>query len=253
MIHLIIDNREHALIKLLNANSIPHTVEMLEIGDIMFRNGEETVLVIERKTVNDLKASICDGRGREQKARLLNCGLKTSRVMYLIEGKLSMSLDSKVSGVPVSTLIGSIINTQLRDDIKVYKTSTIDESVNFIQRLLEKLESDGSVYFKSETSSMNDGSYASTLKTRKKDNITPSVWFISQLAMIPQVTELIAVEIIKVYPNVSSIIKAYEECSTDKDRTGMLADITYPIKNDKVRRIGIKISERIYNLFYGIS
>jgi ERCC4-type nuclease len=252
MIHLIIDNRERDLIELLINNNTPHTVEMLDVGDILFRDGDETILVIERKTVNDLKASICDGRGREQKARLMNCGLSHSRIMYLIEGKLSMSLDTKVSGVPVSTLVGSLINTQFRDGLKVYKTGTLIETANFIHRLLDKFETDGSSYFKTDVGVVDDCSYACTLKTRKKDNITPSVWFISQLAMIPQVTELIAGEITKVFPSVSSLVKAYEDCSV-VDRKKLLSDITYPIKNDKVRRIGIKISERIYNLIYGNS
>jgi ERCC4-type nuclease len=252
MIHLIIDNRERGLIELLIKNNTPHTVEMLEIGDILFREDLETMLVIERKSVNDLKASICDGRGREQKARLMNSGLSHSRIMYLIEGKLSMALDSKVSGVAVSTLVGSLINTQLRDGLKVYKTSSLDETANFVHRLLEKLKSDGSKYFKTDVKSIDDVNYACTLKTRKRDNVTPSIWFISQLSMIPQVTELIAVEITKVFPTVVSLVKAYEESSVD-DQKKLLSDITYPIKNDKVRRIGIKISERIFNLFYGNS
>lgn len=252
MIHLIIDNRERGLIELLIKNNTPHTVEVLDIGDILFRDDNETILVIERKSVNDLKASICDGRGREQKARLMNSGLSISRIMYLIEGKLSMALDSKVLGVAVSTLVGSLINTQFRDGIKVYKTHNLDETADFVHRLLEKFETDGSGYFKTDTKAIDDGNYACTLKTRKRDNVTPSVWFIAQLSMIPQVTELIAVEVTKVFPTVVSLVKAYEECSVE-DRAKLLSDITYPIKNDKVRRIGIKISERIFKLFYGNS
>ena len=252
MIHLIIDNRERDLIELLINNNTPHTVEMLDLGDIVFRNDDNVVLIIERKTVNDLKASICDGRGREQKARLMNCGLSVDRIMYLVEGKLSMSLDMNVSGVPVSTLVGSIINTQFRDGIKVYKTTTINETANFIHRMIEKFISDGDSYFGSVKLSIDDCSYARTLKTKKKENMTPVVWFISQLSMIPQVTEIIANEIVKVFPSVSSLIKEYEYCSV-VDREKLLADITYPIKNDKSRRVGIKISTRIYNLFYGNS
>ena len=70
-IELILDNREHKLIELLPND----TVAPLDIGDIQFRRGEETILIIERKSVTDLAASICDGRSREQKARLFNCGL----------------------------------------------------------------------------------------------------------------------------------------------------------------------------------
>ena len=86
-IELVIDNRERKLIAELTDN-IEFTTEDLSIGDILFREGGETVLIIERKTVQDLKASITDGRAREQKARLLGSGTQVERIMYLIEGNL---------------------------------------------------------------------------------------------------------------------------------------------------------------------
>ena len=148
MIELVIDNREHELIqKLQPSNAI--LIEQLDVGDILFRENGNTILVIERKTVNDLKASICDGRGREQKARLLG-STPRQRIIYLIEGSLDKPMSAKISGLPVSTLVGSLINTQLRDGIKVYKTSTIDESTEFIIKLLDKLEKDGDTYFRDE-------------------------------------------------------------------------------------------------------
>ena len=63
MIELVIDNREHDLIEKIK-HSIQPLIEQLEVGDILFREDGKTILVIERKTVNDLKASICDGRSR---------------------------------------------------------------------------------------------------------------------------------------------------------------------------------------------
>ena len=41
--------------------------------------------IVERKTADDLAASIVDGRYEEQKVRLKNCGI--NNVIYLIEGK----------------------------------------------------------------------------------------------------------------------------------------------------------------------
>jgi len=41
--------------------------------------------IVERKTADDLAASIVDGRYEEQKFRLKNCGI--NNVIYLIEGK----------------------------------------------------------------------------------------------------------------------------------------------------------------------
>jgi hypothetical protein len=250
MVNLVIDMRETELVNVLNDTTC--TIEALDIGDIVFRTDDGTILVIiERKTVADLKASICDGRHREQKNRMVKC-VDKSRIVYLIEGNLNLPLDSKIFGMPVSTLVGSLINTQFRDGIKVYKTSTIEETANFIRRLLQKLQTDESTYFNPVDSSNPVAVYATTLKSKKKDNMTPNVWFICQLALIPQVSESIAVKITDVYPTVPLLVKAYESCESESHKTKLLSDITYPIKNDKTRRIGDRISERIYNMFYAI-
>ena len=118
-IELVIDTRETEIIERLEAAASELSVEQLDVGDILFRQDGETVLIIERKTVKDLKASICDSRGREQKARLIGTTPR-NRIMYLIEGSMDLPLDSKIEALPVSTLIGSLINTQLRDGIKTY-------------------------------------------------------------------------------------------------------------------------------------
>ena len=53
MIELVIDNREHDLIQTLQtSNTI--LIEQLDVGDVLFRENGNTILVIERKTVNDL-------------------------------------------------------------------------------------------------------------------------------------------------------------------------------------------------------
>ena len=141
-IELIIDNREHLLIKNLK-DKCDYKIETLDIGDIIFRENEEILLIIERKTITDFKASICDGRVDEQKARLMHSGIPTDRIVYLIEGNLDLPKKSKLSGTfPVSTLLGSLIDTQYRDGIKVYKTSSIRESAIYISKLLDKLRKD---------------------------------------------------------------------------------------------------------------
>ena len=248
-IELVIDNREHELIlKLQSSTSIK--VEQLEVGDILFRLEGETVLIIERKTVNDLKASICDGRGREQKARLIG-STPRQRIIYLVEGSLDKTLNSKIGGVPVSTLIGSLINTQLRDGIKVYKTSTIDESAEFIIKLYEKLEKDGDTYFMTEDGKSSDSTYAATLKKSKKANMTPKIWFIAQLSLIPQVTEKVATIIVEKYQSVRMLLQEYEN-TPEHLRIKLLSDLTFTLASGASRRIGDKMSARIYHFLYGI-
>ena len=200
--------------------------------------------------MNDLKASICDGRGREQKARLIG-STPRQRIIYLIEGSLDKTLNSKIGGIPVSTLIGSLINTQLRDGIKVYKTSTIDESAEFIIKLYEKLEKDGDTYFMSEDGKSSDSTYAATLKKSKKANMTPKIWFISQLSLIPQVTEKVSAIIVEKYPSVRMLIQEYEK-TPEHLRIKLLSDLTFTLASGASRRIGDKMSARIYHFLYGI-
>ena len=85
---LIIDTREAKLIELIKSASasastlkipfnIPYRVENLQIGDIIIRNqiGENDSsktynIILERKCITDMIASIKDGRYKEQKIRL---------------------------------------------------------------------------------------------------------------------------------------------------------------------------------------
>ena len=250
-IELILDIRERHLITELEKYFTVKT-EQLELGDIIFKKNDEIILIIERKTINDLKASICDGRHREQKVRLIGSGNSVNRIMYIIEGDFDKSLDTKVAGIPISTLIGSLINTQLRDNIKVYKTNSLFETSEFIKKLWDKLNKDYENYFNDDNEKISSSKYASTLKTSKKANMTPEVWFITQLSLIPQVTEKIANEIVQKYKNIHVLIQEYDK-TPEHLKSKLLSDITYPLaKGDKVRRIGDKISNRIYNFFYNI-
>ena len=251
-IELIIDVREHHLIEKLQLLSLKFSQEQLAVGDILFRNQDrETILIIERKTVNDLKASICDGRAREQKLRLLGSEIPPEKIMYLIEGNLDKNLDDKISGLPVSTLLGSLINTQLRDNIKVYKTLSLEESVNYIVKLWDKLIKDGELYFQSKKN-ISQGEYASSLKKTKKANMTPEVWFICQLTQIPQITDKIAEVIVEKYKNLMTLTREYEK-TPDHLKEKLLEDLTYVLSSGKNRRIGEKISQRIYNFIYGVT
>ena len=87
-IELVIDVREHHIIEKLDEEKIKFSQEQLAVGDIVFRQDGEIMLIIERKTVIDLKASICDGRAREQKLRLMGSGIPIEKILYLIEGNL---------------------------------------------------------------------------------------------------------------------------------------------------------------------
>jgi ERCC4-type nuclease len=253
-LELVIDQREQKIKKLWTGKVI---YETLDVGDFLFRlpasedKDAEIVLVIERKTASDLAASIRDGRNREQKARLLNSGIPRDRVLYLIEGLTHHQPDVKIGSVTYSTLWGSVINTQLRDGIKVYKTDNINETIQYLEKLFDKLKKDGNDFFKyDEKKEMGAVEYSATLKSQKKANLTPEVWFIRQLSLIPGITDKLAGEIVDIYPCLRRLVLDYEELDED-ERPGMLADITYTIPSGKKRRIGNAISARICEYVYG--
>ena len=201
---LLIDNRESELKEYFKEKKEVEFLN-LDVGDVCFKKNDEVILVIERKTINDLSSSICDGRYREQKTRLLGCFDK-DRILYLIEGNISTQTTVKGG---TSTLVGSLINIQFRDGIKVYKTASIKETIYFIEKLFTKLEKDIDTYWKYNNEiSIND--YSATLKIKKKDNMTSEVWFHKQLTLIPQVSGKIAEVITMHYKSVKDLVLKYD-------------------------------------------
>ena len=87
-----VDYREKKLIKLLKSllnlykfKNIEIEVKNLPLGDIIIKEDENSeLLIIERKSINDLASSIRDGRYKEQSLRLSNTGLHNHRIIYLI-------------------------------------------------------------------------------------------------------------------------------------------------------------------------
>jgi ERCC4-type nuclease len=242
--NVIIDIREIKLIEQLKNLSFVFTTKSLDIGDIMITQDEIPFLIIERKTIDDLKSSVVDGRLREQRYRLLNAsGLPPSRIMYIVEGDFqpkSRRLMVKDRGVSNSTVVGSIINMLFRDNIKVYRTNSIEETADFIVKLFSKV-GDKEIFFEEkkedteeEKSEPQPVSYTSVVDKKKKNNMTPKVWFICQLSMIPQISDTIATAITTVYPTLLSLITAYQN-TIEEERPSLLSSITYDLSTGKKR------------------
>jgi len=85
---MILDIREQGLRTLLNC-----VTKQLPVGDIWIGTAEEDIIengvILERKTVADLEASILDSRYREQRSRMISyASEKKASVAYIIEGSL---------------------------------------------------------------------------------------------------------------------------------------------------------------------
>ena len=234
---LIIDTRENCIKEHFKEYENV-TIKQLDIGDIIFKFNEEIVLIIERKTIKDLSASIRDGRHREQKKRLINT-IETDKICYLIEGEYE---NSKYL-LPKKTLLSSIINTLVRDNIKIIRTKNLKETLEYITILYEKLKKNPNDLLNPK----DNNSYVSTLKVKKKENLTPKICFQLQLNQIPGVSNNISSCIINNYPSMFLLIQKYQELENESEKLSLLESLKYDIANNKQRKIGKVISNRVYN------
>ena len=138
-----IDYREIKLIQLLSAlhegGSATHgsatikiVSENLPLGDIIICDdaGQEKV-IIERKSLADLAASIRDGRYKEQSFRLNQCELHNHQIYYLIEGDLRYYKPYK--GSPdKKTLLSAMVSISYFKGFSLFRTTTLEETAEWV-------------------------------------------------------------------------------------------------------------------------
>ena len=206
---LVIDYRERALLSRLTAET-----KNLILGDVCIQKEGQDILILERKTVADLSASICDGRYQEQSFRLLESNLPPHRIVYVIEG----SLESEQS-LPKKNLMSAMISLWFTKGFSVVQTKSVDDTVEFIQILFDKV-----------TKESESHDYISTIKIKKKDKLTPENIDILLLSQIPSVSTVTATALLQMYPTVYDLTTALK-----KDPT-CLATFTYGEKKRKLSK-----------------
>lgn len=222
---IIIDNREKDLIKLFEKNNINCIKKNLEVGDIQYTLNEEIIYIIERKTFDDLGASIKDGRYKEQKIRLL--ANNKNNIFYILEGD-----KNKCKTIGENPLLGSIINMSFRDNIKIIFSTNIDETYKILLQIKNKFNSG-----KFEKIVCNTSNYVSSIKTNKKENIDKKLCNILQLSVIPGVSKNISELIIEEYISLDNLIQEFK-----KNDEKMLENISLG-----KRKLGKMLSAKIYN------
>jgi ERCC4-type nuclease len=265
-----IDNREHDLLKHIKElivniplfKDLEVLVENLPLGDIIISNKEEDKLYIERKTINDLSASIKDGRYEEQSYRLNGLNHPNHNIIYLIEGDINRVNRFKDNKMEKLTLYSSIFSLNYYKGFSVIRTFSIDETAIFIcntanklrkgetenkqpyyqntfngilntnvkstEILEEKNETDPD---KEQENSCTEKDYVNVIKKNKKDNITPDNIGEIMLCQIPGISSITAIAIMekfKTLPNLISQIQENENC---------LKDISYTNSKNQVRKV----------------
>jgi ERCC4-type nuclease len=216
-----IDHREQSLKEIFIKNNIENIeFSNLEHGDFIIENNDdEPMLIIERKTLSDLVSSLKDGRYRNQKIELMN-KFNRSTIYYIIEGKFDYS-DANINfnGLDKKTIIGSVLNTMIRDDIKVFITANIEDTYNLLINIYNRVSKDPEKYMKIEA--------AKVKFVKKSTNINV---FHNMLCQIPGVSNKVAGLITDKYSTLMIFYNAFKD-KDEKEKLKLFKDITLDTNN----------------------
>lgn len=209
---VIVDERETALYELcINHENYAKDNFLLEkrvlqLGDILFTSDDEsmTYLCIERKSFQDLLASIKDGRYTEQSYRLSNCYPNPHNVVYLLEGMLSTVKDKK-------TVISCIASLNYFKGFSVHRTVSMAETALYVLCMADKMsrefkkgnsqqafmQQQASVQQVSACVEAQSTDYCNVVKVSKKANITKENIGQLILMQIPGISSTIAIELMR--------------------------------------------------------
>ena len=267
-----VDNREQELLTQINQlvlcisafKQIKIETANLPIGDVIISDEKEDKIIIERKCLNDLLASIKDGRYEEQSYRLNGLNHHNHNIYYLIEGdinKLNRFKDTKVEKL---TLYSAMFSLNYFKGFSTMRTLSVEESAIFICNTANKLSkseiSGKTPYYenhkmvttnKSELESefdeskideskletqeggepSSDKDYISVVKKVKKENITPENIAEIMLCQIPGISSVTAIAIMdkfKTLPNLILEVQQNDQC---------MKDISYTNAKGQTRKI----------------
>ena len=236
-----IDNREKKLIDIIENKSLfSFQKENLDLGDIQFIHSKnnQLLVVIERKTLNDLSTSIKDGRYKEQKNRLLYSIPSYVRKIYIFEGNNmdDFNLDKKIYD-------SIIVNSIIRDNIHIYQTKNIDETIIFLQKIIKNLPD----YIEQ----INNDDYEKDItlcgiQQVKKKNSDYETCFHNMLCGIPGVSSKISTIFVDEFKTISAFINyLHKDLENNKEKIIIFIENKKYGKNN--RKIGQKMASKIYS------
>lgn len=233
---LLIDYRERELLSYLPPGT---QTKNLPVGDAWIstfgnENPEEIQpygVIVERKTVADLEASLLDGRYREQRTRLLAyASEKQAKALYIIEGEMDR-IGAKKSEQELRQILHRLM---LRYGVAVIQTYSAKETAQILQILQKQITEDSQV-FKAETLSYTDVQHV----TKKANKADPHNFYCALLQGCPGVSAKIAQTIATQIPTLSQLFTTSAE-DLAKMKVG-------------ARAIGPAVANRLYNLIHNAS
>jgi ERCC4-type nuclease len=221
MYKIIVDVREDVLIPKFK----DITIQQLEIGDIMITCEDVPITVFERKTLDDLAASIRDGRYEEQSARLKTLPIHPRNIFYIIEGNIDNYTPSKYTKHTITkdTLYSAMFSIQYYKGFSLIRTQNPEETAHTIEIIQQKLTREHGKRVPAETISEP----VLTIKKKKQENITPENIDMIFLSQIPSISATIA----------SALVEKYKTIFTIKDDIKSIHEFTYMTSTGKPRHL----------------
>ena len=256
-----IDVRERDLIEQINKQIINYPniqveVTTLPLGDIILTNStnSEDLVIIERKSVADLAASIKDGRYEEQSYRLNGLDFHNHNIIYLIEGDISKFGSFNDKHIK-NTLYSAMFSVNYYKGFSLMRSFNLVETAtiicNMANKLQKELDKGKQCYYNtnklttSENNNENiinestiafvqstDKEYVSVVKKVKKDNITPDNIGEIMLCQIPSISSTTALAVLQKFKTIAELIKQIE-----LNGANCLNDIMTTDANGKSRKI----------------
>lgn len=226
----VVDTRERDLIPLL-----AWPVRTIPVGDIWIGlSGEDVAaggIVAERKSTDDLEASIMDGRYREQRTRLTTyCQQRGAKPLYIIEGPMDR-LWGKLSQ---ETLQKYLNRLTLRYSVAVIHTTSLEGTAKLCQLLAAQIIAEPAVFVATDPAAL---AYSSTVSVTKKGNKEdPKNFAACALQGCPGISSAAADAILTTFGNLTAVMAA-EEAALAVVQVGK-------------RKLGPAVANRLYTLLH---
>ena len=196
--------------------------QTLPLGDIIINDGINDCIIIERKTLSDLAASIKDGRYEEQSYRLNGLNHHNHNIIYLIEGDI-YRFNAFKERFDKQTLYSAMFSVNYFKGFSIMRSNNLEETAmiacNMVYKLVSGLKagklgfynnikvsneqnsneaSSCNVVSSNETNNLDaikeptEKDYCSVIKKVKKENVTPENIGEIMLCQIPGVSSVSA-------------------------------------------------------------
>jgi ERCC4-type nuclease len=247
--------------------------ETLPLGDIIIGDDNSDRVIIERKSLRDLNASIKDGRYEEQSYRLNGISHHNHNIIYLIEGSMD-KINIFRGHTDKMMLYSAMVSINYFKGFSVMRSFSLDESALMICNCAYKIAKGETehkkAYYKytalnhltevkdvkeeSDTDSKEevnesksnssespavDSDYCAVVKKVKKENVTPDNIGEIMLCQIPSISSVTAIAILAEYKTLPNLLTSIKNDAT------CLKNISYTTSTGQTRKISKACIENI--------